>query len=328
MTMEDFDLDDEQAVLLGPHWLVHRPLVSVHMKDTEDDKGLSQMYGAVDPKTGKQEQVVNLRDHLSQLPHGDGLWLQRVATHLSQSIACTLGTQEPAGIVGPGNEDPRSVLGARAACIQFTLQAAIRAVSAFSHAVEGATSAKATSDEWNNVKLFGNPRSKQLGKMSSDWEAAGKDYNDAVWGKEYPPATGQLPPPPEKSLWANLNMIASNLRVLQRITRMNAASRLKLEMLVEGGTFEYEEDMKEMFTAITTYASTPASKSTKTSSVHADHLEDVKRSFRTEVELGHQAVVKLDFAVKAIPLVNSRVLIDNAPYAKRHLVGLMGTIKR
>lgn len=326
MTMEDFDLDDEQAVLLGPHWLVHRPLVTVHMKDTEDDKGRSQMYD-VDPKTGKQE-TVNVRDHLSQLPHGDGLWLQRVATHLSQSIACTLGTQEPAGIVGPGNEDPRSVLGARAACIQFTLQAAIRAVSAFSHAVEGATSAKATSEEWNNVKLYGNPRSKQLGKMSSDWDKAGEDYTAAVGSFEKPGTTGQLPAPPEKSLWANLNMIASNLRVLQRITRMNAASRLKLEMLVEGGTFEYEEDMKEMFTAITTYASTPASKSTKTSSVHADHLEDVKRSFRTEVELGHQAVVRLDFTAKTIPVVGSRVLIYNAPYDKRHLVGLMGTIKK
>ena len=207
------------------------------------------------------------------------------------------------------------------------MQAAIRAVSAFSHAVEGATNAEATSEKWNNVKLFGNPRSKQLSKMSSDWEAAGKDYNGAVWGKDYPPATGQLPPPPEKSLWSNLNMIASNLRVLQRITRMNAASRLKLEMLVEGGTFEYEEDMKEMFTAITTYASTPASKSTKTSSVHADHLEDVKRSFRTEVELGHQAVVRLDFTAKTIPVVGSRVLIYNAPFGQRHLVGLMGTIK-
>lgn len=171
---------------------MHKPLVSVHVKDTEkrecpDNKprcpvseyqvtGKSFLY--------KEGGKATISPQLSDSPHGNGLYLSKVSTMLAEGIACMLGTVEDAGEGTPLSHyymAPPDVLSRRAACNSHLLRAANRAVDIFTHSLGGIDDrSEQTADELGAVKGYGSEALQRLNKLSPDWAKAKATVNEEL----------------------------------------------------------------------------------------------------------------------------------------------------
>ena len=332
--VEEIELHDEQAISLYPSTVSHLPLVSVHIGDTiRDENDASCVAPECEVKksylwTG--ESGASVTTHQSTNPYGEGLFLHKVGGLITQGVSCMLGVRENTDL------EPQSIINGRSACLSFLLNAAMQAVGAYSHALEGIDDRLGVADKttetvrqnmFMEAKKFGNEPSKKLYRLS---KGTGDDTRKALAALKEKGALA----PPTTSLGFQLGLLKAYLRQIESMLRMNVNAMLRLDMLVEGDAFSDLDSLSERLVQLTSVAAFDASKFTADVDRDADLVERVRESYRTEVELGMQRCIKVPINIKLTVQgpddggsgTGTKVMVISADEGLKQYVGLVGTI--
>ena len=333
--VEEIELHDEQAISLYPSTVSHLPLVSVHIGDTIRDKNDASCV-APECEVEKSylwtgESGASVTTHQSTNPYGEGLFLHKVGGLITQGVSCMLGVRENTDL------EPQSIINGRSACLSFLLNAAMQAVGAYSHALEGIDDRLGVADKltetvrqnmFMEAKKFGNEPSKKLYRLS---KGTGDDTRKAL---DELKKKGALAPP-TTSLGFQLGLLKAYLRQIESMLRMNVNAMLRLDMLVEGDAFSDLDSLSERLVQLTSVAAFDASKFTADVDRDADLVARVRESYRTEVELGMQRCIKVPINIKLTVQgpddggsgTGTKVMVISADTAAlKPYVGLVGTI--
>ena len=257
--VEEIELHDEQAISLYPSTVSHLPLVSVHIGDTIRDKNDASCV-APDCEVEKSylwtgESGASVTTHQSTNPYGEGLFLHKVGGLITQGVSCMLGVRENTDL------EPQSIINGRSACLSFLLNAAMQAVGAYSHALEGIDDRLGVADKltetvrqemFMEAKKFGNEPSKKLYRLS---KGTGDDTRKALAALKEKGALA----PPTTSLGFQLGLLKAYLRQIESMLRMNVNAMLRLDMLVEGDAFSDLDSLSERLVQLTSVAAFDAS---------------------------------------------------------------------
>ena len=327
--VEEIELHDEQAISLYPSTVSHLPLVSVHIGDTIRDENDASCV-APDCEVGKSylwtgESGASVTTHQSTNPYGEGLFLHKVGGLITQGVSCMLGVRENTDL------EPQSIINGRSACLSFLLNAAMQAVGAYSHALEGIDDRLGVADKltetvrqnmFMEAKKFGNEPSKKLYRLS---KGTGDDTRKALAALKEKGALA----PPTTSLGFQLGLLKAYLRQIESMLRMNVNAMLRLDMLVEGDAFSDLDSLSERLVQLTSVAAFDASKFTADVDRDADLVARVRESYRTEVELGMQRCIKVPINIKLTVQEDTKVMVISADTdALKPYVGLVGTIQK
>ena len=326
--VEEIELHDEQAISLYPSTVSHLPLVSVHIGDTIRDKNDASCV-APDCEVEKSylwtgESGASVTTHQSTNPYGEGLFLHKVGGLITQGVSCMLGVRENTDL------EPQSIINGRSACLSFLLNAAMQAVGAYSHALEGIDDRLGVADKltetvrqnmFMEAKKFGNEPSKKLYRLS---KGTGDDTRKALAALKEKGALA----PPTTSLGFQLGLLKAYLRQIESMLRMNVNAMLRLDMLVEGDAFSDLDSLSERLVQLTSVAAFDASKFTADVDRDADLVERVRESYRTEVELGMQRCIKVPINIKLTVQEDTKVMVISADEGLKQYVGLVGTIQK
>ena len=174
--------------------------------------------------------------------------------------------------------EPQSIINGRSACLSFLLNAAMQAVGAYSHALEGIDDRLGVADKMTETvrqnmfmeaKKFGNEPSKKLYRLS---KGTGDDTRKALAALKEKGALA----PPTTSLGFQLGLLKAYLRQIESMLRMNVNAMLRLDMLVEGDAFSDLDSLSERLVQLTSVAAFDASKFTADVDRDADLVARVR----------------------------------------------------